>query len=47
MNLEEIREKIFLEVAIYLNKEMFDEGMISYEVYNKVFSSLIKKRGTK
>lgn len=36
-------EKIILEVALYLNKELFDENIISYKIYKYTEQNILKE----
>lgn len=36
-------KKIILEVALYLNKELFDENKISYKIYKYTEENILKE----
>ena len=38
-----MNNKIYLEVALILNKELFEENKITYQVYKKVERQILKE----
>lgn len=44
---QELNEKIYLEISLIVNKKVYEEELITYEVYNKVQSSILEKLNNK
>ena len=38
-----MNNKIYLEVALIINKELFEENKITYQVYKKVERQILKE----
>lgn len=44
---QELNKKIYLEISLIVNKKVYEEGLITYEVYNKVQNSILEKLNNK
>lgn len=44
---QELNEKIYLEISLIVNKKVYEEELITYEVYNKVQNSILEKLNNK
>lgn len=44
---QELNEKIYLEISLIVNKKVYKEELITYEVYNKVQNSILEKLNNK
>ena len=44
---QELNKKIYLEISLIVNKKMYEEELITYEVYNKVQNSILEKLNNK
>lgn len=44
---QELNKKIYLEISLIVNKKVYEEELITYEVYNKVQSSILEKLNNK
>ena len=44
---QELNEKIYLEISLIVNKKVYEEELITYEVYNKVQSSILENLNNK
>ena len=44
---QELNKKIYLEISLLVNKMVYEEELITYEVYNKVQNSILEKLNNK
>lgn len=44
---QKLNEKIYLEISLIVNKKIYEEELITYEVYNKVQNSILEKLNNK
>lgn len=44
---QNLNEKIYLEISLIVNKKIYEEELISYEVYNNVQTSILEKLNNK
>lgn len=44
---QKLNEKIYLEISLIVNKKVYEEELITYEVYNKVQNSILEKLNNK
>lgn len=44
---QELNKKIYLEISLTVNKKVYEEELITYEVYNKVQNSILEKLNNK
>ncbi len=44
---QELNKKIYLEISLIVNKKVYEEELITYEVYNKVQNSILEKLNNK
>lgn len=44
---QELNKKIYLEISLIVNKKVYEEELITYEIYNKVQNSILEKLNNK
>lgn len=44
---QELNKKIYLEISLIVNKKVYEDELITYEVYNKVQNSILEKLNNK
>ena len=44
---QELNKKIYLEISLIVNKKVYEEELITYEVYNKVQNSILERLNNK